>query len=351
MQSPQDWEFLMICKNVQSLQAYAPGEQPRDNSVIKLNTNENPYPPSPMVCAALSTFNCERLRLYPDPVCMRVRERISAIHGCSIEQVFVGNGSDEILALCTRAFVEHKGTIGYFEPSYSLYPVLSDIRAARRHPVDLNPDFSWRMPADYAADLFLITNPNAPTSLLHSISTIADFCSEFAGVVVVDEAYVDFADCNCMALALAQNNRNTLVMRTLSKSFSLAGLRLGYAVGPVELITALYKIKDSYNMDALALELGLAALNDLEYMRANVERITATRQSLTNALLQRGWRVCESQTNFLFARPPDGDARRVFELLKEHKIYTRYFPGETTGEYLRITVGTDEQCDALLEVI
>jgi len=338
----------MICKHVEALVGYTPGEQPRDSTVIKLNTNENPYPPSPRVAECVASFNTERLRLYPDPVFLEVRERIAQIHGCSSAQVFVGNGSDEILALCTRAFVENNGSVGCFDPSYSLYPVLAEIRGVSCKPVNLKPDFTWNMPADYTADLFFMTNPNAPTSMLHNHAKVAGFCLFFKGVVLVDEAYGDFADQNCMDLAVAAGNRNTLVMRTLSKSFSLAGIRFGYVIGPEGLIAALYKIKDSYNMDMLTLKIGLAALNDLEYMQRNVSRIRASRAEMTAALRARGWKVCDSQTNFLFARPPDGNAKAVFDHLKQNKIYVRYFPGPVTGEYLRITIGNEEQCAALL---
>ena len=338
----------MICKNVQALVAYTPGEQPQIPDVIKLNTNENPYPPSPKVAEALKTFDTARLRLYPDPVFTALRQRIAEIYGCPVQQVFIGNGSDEILALCTRAFVENNGRVGYFVPSYSLYPVLAEIRGVETCPVALNTDFTWRMPADYRASLFFMTNPNAPTSMMHDKAVVMAFCKAFDGVVLIDEAYGDFADSNCLDLALAEENRNTLVMRTFSKSFSLAGLRFGYVVGPAALIGALYKIKDSYNMDMLAQVVGLAALTDLPYMQENVRRIRTTRDRLTKALRSRGWTVCESQTNFLFARPPDGGAKKVFEELKAAKIFVRYFPGPATGEYLRITVGTEEQTDALL---
>ncbi len=341
----------MICRNVQELNAYTPGEQPRDTAVIKLNTNENPYPPSPKVRESLVNFDTNRLRLYPDPVFVKLRERIAAMYGCGIEQVFAGNGSDEILALCTRAFVENDGSIGYFEPSYSLYSVLADIRGVEKRPVALHADFTWRMPEDYTADIFMITNPNAPTSMVHDREVIEQFCAHFAGVVLIDEAYGEFADENCMALAVADSNENVLVMRTLSKAFSLAGMRFGYAVGPADLIGALYKIKDSYNMDMLALEVGMAALSDLAWMQANVDRIRETRARLTAELRTRGWQVCDSQTNFLFARPPDGDAVHVFGKLKQHKVYVRYFPGAATGEWLRITVGTNAQCDALLAAL
>ncbi|MDD4101670.1 MAG: histidinol-phosphate transaminase [Kiritimatiellae bacterium] len=339
---------MYICKNVQALTAYTPGEQPKLQGVIKLNTNENPYPPSPKVAAALRDFDCARLRLYPDPNFAVLRQRIAELHGCAPARVFIGNGSDEILALCTRAFVENDGSVGYFVPSYSLYPVLADIRGVEKRPVLINNDFTWRMTENYQASVFFMTNPNAPTSMIFDKGKVSAFCGAFNGVVLIDEAYVDFADSDCMDLALRVGNSNTLVMRTLSKSFSLAGLRFGYVVGPEELINALYKIKDSYNMDMLAQVVGMAALEDIPYMRGNVRRIQATRGRLAVALVQRGWRVCASQTNFIFARPPDGDAARVFAALKDSKIYVRYFPGEMTGEYLRITVGTDEQTEALL---
>lgn len=341
----------MICKHVEALVGYTPGEQPQDSSVIKLNTNENPYPPSPRVKECVASFNTELLRLYPDPVALKVRERIAQIHGCTAAQVFIGNGSDEILALCTRAFVENDGSVGCFDPSYSLYPVLAEIRGVACKPVRLNSDFTWSMPADYSADLFLITNPNAPTSMLHDHAVVADFCASFDGVVLVDEAYGDFADQSCMDLAVTAGNCNTLVMRTLSKSFSLAGIRFGYAIGPQDLIAALYKIKDSYNMDMLTLKIGLAALNDLEYMQYNVSRIKASRREMTTALRGRGWQVCDSQTNFLFARPPEGNAQDIFNELKQKKIYVRYFPGPVTGEYLRITIGSEDQCAALLAAL
>jgi len=342
---------MYICKNIQDLEAYTPGEQPGDAGIVKLNTNENPYPPSPRVAEALGAFDFARLRLYPDPVSAALRKRLAELHGCSPEQVFIGNGSDEILALCTRIFVENDGSVGYFVPSYSLYPVLADIRGVAHRPVSLTPDFQWQMPAGYNASLFFLTNPNAPTSMMHDKATVAAFCRAFDGVVLIDEAYADFADTHCMDLATAPGNRQTLVMRTFSKSFSLAGLRFGYAVGPEPLITALCKAKDSYNMDMLAQVLALAALSDLDAMRENVRKIRATREHLAAALTQRGWRVCPSQANFLFARPPDGNAARVFEQLKAARIYVRHFPGDPTGDYLRITIGTDAQTDKLISEV
>ncbi len=342
---------MTICKNVQALEAYTPGEQPKDPAIVKLNTNENPYPPSPKVAETLKTFDYARLRLYPDPLFMALRTRLAEIHACGVNQIFIGNGSDEILALCTRAFVENNGSIGYFDPSYSLYPVLADIRGVERRPVKLTADFYWQMPEGYTASLFYITNPNAPTSMMHDKATVAAFCKNFVGTVLIDEAYGDFADMHCMDLALAKDNQNTLVMRTFSKSFSLAGLRFGYVVGPEPMIHALYKIKDSYNMDMLAQAVALAALSDLEYMRANVQKIRTTRARLTQELTRRGWTVCPSQTNFLFARPPKRNTQEIFDALKSAKIYVRYFPGPATGDYLRITIGTEEQTDKLLAAL
>lgn len=341
----------MIARNVQSLAAYTPGEQPRIPGLIKLNTNENPYPPSPLVAQAVAGFDVSRLRLYPDPMATELRDRIAFMHDCGIDQVFTGNGSDEILALATRAFAEEGSGIGYFEPSYSLYPVLADIRAAARRPCPLGDGFSWQMPPAEDSSLFFLTRPNAPTGLSFPKEDVAAFCSSYPGVVVIDEAYADFAADDCMDLASAPGNRNTIVMRTLSKSYSLAGIRCGYAVGPAPLIAALYKIKDSYNLDMLTQAIACAALDDLQHMRDNAAKIIATRERLAASLRSRGWKVCDSQTNFLFASPPDGDAAREFASLREKRILVRHFPGPRTGAFLRISIGTDAQADALLAAI
>ena len=342
----------LICKHIGALAGYVPGEQPNFPGMVKLNTNENPYPPSPKVGEALAGIDWQALRLYPDPVCHAAREQIAQIHGCSPEQVFVGNGSDEVLALFTRAFVEVGGTVGYFEPTYSLYSVLTAIRDAQPKPLPLNEDFTCpEVPSDWA-DVFVWTNPNAPTSRLAEPGAVAAFAKRFRGVLLVDEAYADFAPRNCMALATAPENTNTLVMRTLSKSFSLAGIRFGYCVGPKPLIEALYKIKDSYNMDRVTQAIGLAALRDLPYMRANVEKILRTRERLAAELTARGWQVMPSATNFLFAAPPPpAGAAALFEALRARHLYVRYFPGDKTGRYLRITIGTEAQTDALLAAL
>ena len=340
--------MTLIRPSVAALTPYTPGEQP-GSGVIKLNTNENPYPPSPRVAEALRTADPDALRLYPDPVSSGLCRQIAQLHGCAPGQVFVGNGSDEVLALCVRAFVPDGGTVGYVDPSYSLYPVLAAIEDVPVRPVPLPDDFSWFMPAGYQASLFFLTNPNAPTSRLFPRQAVETFCRGFSGVVLLDEAYVDFAPASCLDLALSQPN--VLVARTLSKSYSLAGIRLGYAVGPAPLIEALYKIKDSYNVSLLTQRLAAAALADQAWVKQNVQRIITTREKVARTLRARGWQVLDSATNFLFACPPAEPARDVFTRLREQRIYVRYFPAPRTASYLRITIGTDAEMDTLLAAI
>ena len=339
-----------IRKSVEAMSGYVPGEQPKDPGIIKLNTNENPYPPSPRVAEALRGCEADRLRFYPDPVCRELRTAIAKLHGASPDQVFAGNGSDEVLALCTRAFVEDDGCIGYFDPSYSLYPVLAEIRAVPGKSVALGPQFDWCRPPRDFAPLFFLTCPNAPTGIRYPKAEIEAFCRGYEGVVVIDEAYVDFAGENCMDLALRLEN--VIVARTMSKSYALAGLRVGYAVGPAKLIAAMYKVKDSYNLDMLAQRLALAAVNDQAYMLEMAARIKATRARLRTALLGLGYTMTDSETNFLWVKPPAGTAAAaVFDGLRRRKILVRYFPGERTGDYLRITVGTDAEADALVAAL
>ena len=345
-----------IRKSVEALTGYVPGEQPDDPSIVKLNTNENPYAAAPRVSEALRGFNAQALGRYPDPMCRALRARLAELHDCTPEQVFVGNGSDEVLALCTRAFVENEGAVGFFDPTYSLYQVLAGIRDVATHVVALKDDFSWpidaavaELEADPACSLFFFTNPNAPTGRLCPRGEVRRFCVGFKGVVVLDEAYVDFAASSCDALALELDN--VLIARTLSKSYSLAGLRLGYAVGDATLVDALYKIKDSYNVDAIAQAIALAALSDVAGMQDNARKVVATRERLATALSELGFEVCPSQANFLWVAPPCGTAQEMFDALRAHRILVRYFPGKRTGRFLRITIGTDADIDRLLSVL
>ena len=341
-----------IRPSVQDLEAYAPGEQPQVAGLIKLNTNENPYPPSPAVAQALRDFPAETLRLYPDPVCTALRARLAAQAGVGPENVFVGNGSDEVLRLVTRAFTRPGGAAAAFAPSYSLYPVLAAAEEVGFRTVPLPDGFGWtEPPADLDAQLFFLANPNAPTGVFYPLDVLASFCRRFPGVVLVDEAYVDFSG-GRNALELAKTLPNVLVARTMSKSFSMAGLRLGWTIGSAELIGALYQLKDSYNVDRLAQAIALAALGDLPWVQANAQKIVATRERVAAELQKRGFRVVPSAANFLFVEPPAGrSAADLFADLRAQKILVRFFPGGRTGNYLRVSIGTEAQMDAFLAAI
>jgi len=346
---------MLVTKSVQKLEAYTPGEQPKAKDVVKLNTNENPYPPSPKCAKALSRFDLDRLRRYPDPEFSELREAIAEYCGAKAENVFVGNGSDEILSLSAKAFVENDESIGSLDPSYSLYKTLAAIRDVEWVGVPGGAGMDAPGTLEFleakGTSLFLWTNPNAPTGELAAPKAVAAFAKRFKGVVIVDEAYADFARDNCMSLATARRNRNVIVMRTFSKSFSLAGLRVGWCVGPKKLVDALYKVKDSYNVDAVAQSVALAAIKDAKWMRANVRKVVATRRRFVAELERRGWDVLPSESNFVFAKPAHAKAADVFRRLKGRHIYVRYFTGPKTADRLRVTIGTDAQMDKLLAAL
>jgi len=334
----------LIRPAVESMHAYVPGEQPEGAGVLKLNTNENPYPPSPKVFEALGDITADLLRRYPHPTASALRQAIAALHGLRPENVFVGNGSDEILALFTRAYVPTGGRVGYMSPSYSLYPVLATIAELRTVEYPLNDNFTWSVPEVLDVDLFLLTQPNAPTSLALSMDQVRSAARACPGVFLVDEAYADFADGT--AVPLLSECPNLMISRSFSKSYSLAGLRMGYALGSAPLIAALDKIKDSYNTDVLAQRVALAAVRDQAWMLRNVTAVRGTRSLSARRLQDRGFLVLPSQTNFLFARvPPGRDAAALYAALRERLVFIRYFPGPRTGDWLRITIGTDEQMD------
>ena len=349
---------MRIARSVRALTPYTPGEQPKSPATVKLNTNENPYPPSPKCAEVLSGFDLDRLRRYPDPVFTALRARIARIWKTTPSRIFVGNGSDEILTLAAKAFVDDDEAIGSLDPSYSLYKTLAAIRNVPFVPSPLADDFTWdgniamrHQPSGAKVSLFLLTNPNAPTGTLTPAETVMRTAKGFKGVLVVDEAYADFAKANCVQQAVAPQNRNVIVMRTLSKSFSLAGLRVGYCIGPEDLIDALYKVKDSYNVDALAQAVALAAFNDLPWMRANVAKVKRTRTRVIRELSRRGWQIPPSDANFIFARPARKLAAELFGALRARNMFVRYFKGSRTGDRLRITIGTDAEMDALLAAL
>lgn len=333
---------------VAAMRGYEPGEQPRPGArVIKLNTNENPYPPSPRVLEAIRRAADEGLRLYPSPTAEAARERAAQVYGFKPEQVLVGNGSDELLTLLVRAVVEPGQAVVYPVPTYSLYPVLARIQGAEVVEVPFPEDFS--LPGELfgrSEPLVFLCNPNAPTGTLVPRPEVRRLAESLTGVLVVDEAYVDFAEGDC--LGLARELPNVVVLRSLSKSFSLAGLRVGFAFGPAGLIEGLTKVKDSYNVDRLAAAGAEAALADLAYMERNAARIRATRARLTEGLRGLGLEPMPSQTNFVFVRCGRGRARRLFEELRRRGILVRFFDQPGVDDALRITVGTDGQIDRLL---
>ncbi len=352
---------------VHGLHAYVPGEQPRIRGLIKLNTNENPYPPSPRVLRATQAAVDGRFRLYPNPTSQALRERLAKLHGCDPSQVLVGNGSDEVLALAVRAFVEpkvgcrkaSKATVQYLDPSYSLYPVLAAIHGARTHAVPLGPDFALpAMPSGKRAGrkgwnpeaaLSLVTTPNAPSGRGFTNTELETLCRATRGVVVLDEAYVDFARENALALALKYPH--VLVFRTFSKAYSLCFQRVGYCVGHPELIEALDRIRDSYNVNGLGQVAALATLDDLPYYRRNFKRVIATRERLTTALTALGFSVVPSQTNFIFVRPPGPPAESWLKSLRDQRILVRWFRTPGLSDRLRITIGSDAEADRLVRVV
>lgn len=338
---------MAIRSSIENLHAYVPGEQPSSPNVLKLNTNENPYPPSPKVIEALGSISAEDLRKYPDPSGETLREALATRYGGTADNFILVNGSDEGLALCTRCFCEHGGTVGYMSPSYSLYPVLADIAELQKVEFPLDDAFSWSVPSRVEVDLFFLTRPNAPTSLSVPTEDVELLCRNTKGVVVVDEAYADFArDC---FMERVGEIPNMLVSRTFSKSHSLAGVRVGYLAGPVDLIAALHKIRDSYNLDAVAQRLALAALQDADYTRQVVEKVQTLRDEVGQELGQMGFSVLPSETNFLFAKVPKGaDAEEIFNNLKARHVFIRYFPGKKTNDYLRITIGTESQMERFM---
>ncbi|MGA2245308.1 MAG: histidinol-phosphate transaminase [Verrucomicrobiota bacterium] len=354
---------------VQDLHAYVPGEQPKIKGLVKLNTNENPYPPSPRVLAAIQAAVDERLRLYPNPSAEKLREKLARLHGCRPDNILVGNGSDEVLALAVRCFVEpfqdatfrfknskpSRSVVQYFTPSYSLYPVLADIHGSAKNALALNPDFTLPDPAelkrgrrwDFKAALTLITTPNAPSGCGYATAELARLCRAQGGVVVLDEAYVDFAEENALRLAL--DLPNVLVARTFSKAYSLCFQRVGYLVGHPDLIAALHKIRDSYNVNGLGQVAAEATLDDLRYYRANFQEIIATRRWLSRELTNLGFRVLPSQTNFILTRPPAFPALDWLQKLRDQKILVRWFNFPEVKDYLRITIGKREEAAALVK--
>ncbi len=332
---------------LERVEAYVPGEQPRDvEQYVKLNTNENPYPPSPVVEHAVRHFRMETLRVYPDPVCTKVRQEASRIYKVPVSQIFVGNGSDEVLSLLMRIAISPGDRVVYPYPTYVLYRTLAQIADAEPVEIDLKDDFS--LPADFAAQagqLTIFARPNSPTSNVFDSTIVEETLLRRRGLVVLDEAYAAFSGVT-MIDELARHP-NLVVIQTLSKSYSLAGLRVGLAFGSPEIIEAFYKVKDSYNVDAFAQAVAYAALTDVGYMKENAARIIQTRLAAVDELSRRGFRVYPSSANFVFAEHKKLSGREVYEGLKERRVLVRYFNQRRLMGGVRISMGTEEDMTRL----
>lgn len=333
--------------NVAEMSGYTPGLQPRELGWVKLNTNENPYPPSPRVVEAVRIASGE-LRKYPDPTGEAFRRAAADVLGVRPEEILCGNGSDDILTILFRTFCEASDTVLTLYPSYSLYPVLARIQGCGHEAVEYPEDYS--LPLDVfrrRAKMIIVANPNAPTGTTIPVGDIAALASGFDGMVVIDEAYVDFGGES--AVPLVRRHENLVVTRSLSKSYSLAGLRFGFAVATAEVIAGMAKVKDSYNVDRLAIAGAAAAMRDQEYFRANVERVKATRARLTAGLESLGLAVLPSSANFVLARCASrAAALGLYEELVKRKILVRHFDHRRVSDCLRISVGTDEEVGLLL---
>jgi histidinol-phosphate aminotransferase len=339
-------------KNIETLDAYQPGEQPLPGSnVVKLNTNENCYPPSPAILKVLRDFDGELLRRYPDPMAGAVRSAASRVYSVPENWIMAANGSDESLALIMRAFIEPGRKVAYPEPTYSLYPTLTLMQDGDVVEVPYDEDYNLPVEGLIAAGatVTFVCTPNNPSGTVAPVKDLARLASGIKGILVVDEAYTDFADEN--ALGLVNKFDNVIVLRTLSKGYSLAGLRLGLAVARPELLDGLIKIKDSYNVDALTCRIGAAAIQDQVWKNANVEKIRSSRARLTKELAGMGFNVWPSQSNFLLARPPRGNAEEIYLALKGQGILVRYWKRPRLEDKIRITVGTEGENAILMEAL
>ena len=337
---------------VRDMDGYTPGEQPAPGSrVVKLNTNENPFPPSPKVIAAIRAVDAETLRRYPNPTADAFRDAAGKLFGVGRDQIIAGNGSDDILTIATRTFVPPGGKLASPDPSYSLYPILAKLEDAKFVTVPWAD--GWDLPVDALvetnADAIYVVNPNAPSGTYVSPKRIAELAKKFKGLVLVDEAYGDFAEGNCVSLV--KEYANVVVSRSLSKAYSLAGLRFGFAIAQEQVIAEMMKVKDSYNCDALSIAAATAAIEDQDHARFTWEHIKSERSRVTAELTLIGFDVIPSQANFVLATAPEGQAKALYAGLKAEGILVRYFDKPGLNDKLRITIGTSQENNALLGVL
>jgi histidinol-phosphate aminotransferase len=333
--------------NIEKIKGYEPGFQPKSTEVIKLNTNENPYLPSPQAVETLSRINVEQLRRYPDPLGTAFRQAAAEIHGLNPENMMCCNGGDELLTIAFRAFCDENRPVAYPVPTYSLYPVLVNLQNCKAFEVPFDQEFN--LPAELTrtgAALTIVCNPNAPSGSFISVGEMASLADELSGVLLIDEAYVDFADENCAGLV--KNFDNVIILRSMSKGYGLAGLRFGYAIASAEMISGLIKVKDSYNVDAVAITVATAAIKDQEYFKQTTEKIKKARDLLTEQLRALKFEVPKSYSNFVLAETKSCQAKVIYDKLAQRNIYVRYFDLPGLENKLRITVGTEQQNDKVI---
>jgi histidinol-phosphate aminotransferase len=334
------------------MEGYTPGEQPQNPGVVKLNTNENPYPASPRVAEAIR-HAISTLRLYPDPIANMLRDQAAKVYRCQRDNILAGNGSDDLLTIVVRAVVDRGDPVLIPIPTYSLYETLVTIQEGKPVTVPFRRDFS--LPPDFfevEARLVFLANPNSPSGTITPIEQITRLLKKKNCVVVVDEAYIDFADHeDFTALSLIRNHPNLIVLRTLSKSYSLAGMRIGLAFAQKEMVQGLLKVKDSYNLDRLSIVAGVAALKDTAWMKRHTEKIRRTRRFLTDHLRKLNFEVPTSQSNFVLARRPTENLQSLYLALKKRRILVRYFDSPYTEDALRISVGKYREILFLLRAL
>ncbi|HAX97624.1 MAG TPA: histidinol-phosphate transaminase [Candidatus Atribacteria bacterium] len=336
-------------KYLELIAGYQPGEQPQDGQFIKLNTNENPYPPSPLVVETLmENLNKHRLSCYPSPLCDELREQVSAVYGYPPDWILVGNGSDELLSIIFRAFLGKDDRVSYPYPTYTLYRVLALLQEANYEEIPFEKEYSLpKKILTVQAQLKVVCNPNSPTGTFLSTPVIEDLLKSSSCPVVVDEAYVDFAREN--ALSLIKKYPHLIVLRTLSKSYSLAGIRVGFLIAHPEMIRGLLKVKDSYNVSWFSQKAATAALQDLHYMMSNVEKIKRTRRDFSQAMSRLGYSVLPSEANFVMVQRPGDNLESEYLYLKKNHILVRYF--SEWPDSMRISIGTDSNMQLLIQVL
>ncbi len=337
-------------ENIEKMAGYEPGFQPENPNVVKLNTNENPYPASLKVLAALKNITLEQVRKYPQPMGDTFREAASKILGVKSENIICANGGDDLLNMAVRAFCDENRPLAYPTPTYSLYPELAKIQNCPAIEIPFDEEFN--LPAKLAssgAALTIVCNPNAPTGTFIPKEELAQLADETKGVLLIDEAYVDFAEDNC--LELAKSFDNVIILRSMSKGYSLAGMRFGFGIANEKLIKGLMKVKDSYNVDTVAIAAATAAIQDQPYFKNNVQKVKIERKFLTDELTKLGFEVPASQTNFVFAKPPKGRAIDIYNKLREQNIYVRYWAYSDIKDKLRISVGTTQQTQMLINAL